>query len=467
MKKLKLLLAAVGFFLFLWTGFHLCMNWWGNREWQRVRAELGAKGELLEFAELQPRPVRDDENIALAPFFLSLRGTDGKKIAAQLEETVSAVELPGDPSEEDVLTVACKFNPEFQGTVNDAWKIIFLRLNQVAPLLDQVSQDLKRPVGVWPLESDNATEALHFVYDSPTASVASSLLELYFVRGLGAVATGDANAAIDSVVVLLQMNGLLQALGPLQAWGLGALAVYRAERIIFKALTRGLWTSEEMRVIVGQLGKVDLVSAAARAWRIERCAFAAETNEDLLARMLFGFGKFRMARSQPYRPTSEIMANMSFFQSASKILRPEGLRDLERAKFFEMTQGWIESLEARLPTESEGQSKYPSYFHLRFFIQPLEHERWAYLCGANNAFAFAFQEELECTRLAVAISEYRLDHGRLPEKLEDLVPTYIGEILALPLTGGAPSFSSKENGSFQVGNVGIGGPPNSSDQSGN
>ena len=180
MKKLKLLFAAAGLFLFLWTSFHLCVNWWGNRAWERVCAELGDRGELLEFADLQPPPAPDDKNVAQAPFFLPLRGPDGAKLAAQLEETASAVKLPGNFCDTDILSVASECNPDFQGTVKDAWKTILQRLDPVEPLLGQASQDLARPLVVWPRESDNAKGALCFVYDSPTASALSSLAKLYF-----------------------------------------------------------------------------------------------------------------------------------------------------------------------------------------------------------------------------------------------------------------------------------------------
>lgn len=451
MKKLRLLFTAVGFFLFLWAGFHLCVNWWGNRTWERVRAELGARGEPVEFVDLLPPLVPDDKNVAQAPFFLSLRGPDGAKVAAQLEEAANAFKLSGSFSDEDILTAASKRNPDFQGTVKDAWGIILSRLDQVALLLDQVSQDLARPLTVWPRDSDNVKEALRFVYDSPTESALSSLAKIYFVRGLGAVASGDSNAAFDSVVALLRMNSVAQSFGPLQGCFLGALAVDRAEKVICEALARGLWTSDQMESIGGQLDNIDLISAAARSLRFERCAFAAETNEDLLTRMYFGLGKSHEMTS---------LGDRTAFQVASNVLRPQGLRDLERAKFFEITQSWIEGLETRRRVELEEKRKYPSFFYLRFFIQPLEHEKWAYFLEGNNNCAFAFQEELECTRLAVAVAAYRLDRGGFPQKLDDLVPAYIGQIPRLPLTGETPSFSVAGNGSFQVGNVEIGEPAN-------
>ena len=202
-----------------------------------------------------------------------------------------------------------------------------------------------------------------------------------------------------------------------------------------------------MESIVGELGNVDLVSSAARCLRFARCEFAAETNEDLLNRMFFGLGKSHEMKSQGSR---------TVFHVASNTLRPQGLRDLEKAKFFEITQSWIDSLETRRPADLETQRKYPSYFYLRFFIQPLEHEKWAYLYEGINICAFALQDELECTRLAVAVAEYRLDRGELPKKLDDMVPTYIGEIPTLVLTGAFPSFSIAGNGSFQVGGVKIG-----------
>jgi hypothetical protein len=47
---------------------HLVENWRGRREWQRVKAELEAKGESLDFDTFLKPPVPDDQNVMAHPY---------------------------------------------------------------------------------------------------------------------------------------------------------------------------------------------------------------------------------------------------------------------------------------------------------------------------------------------------------------------------------------------------------------
>src|SRR6185436_5554950 len=47
-------------------------NWRGRRAWNAYRAQLEARGEVLNFAAFIPKPVADDQNFAATPFFQHL-----------------------------------------------------------------------------------------------------------------------------------------------------------------------------------------------------------------------------------------------------------------------------------------------------------------------------------------------------------------------------------------------------------
>lgn len=51
----------------------------------------------------------------------------------------------------------------------------------------------------------------------------------------------------------------------------------------------------------------------------------------------------------------------------------------------------------------------------------------------------------DCGRIAVAMTRYRLDHGKLPEKLEDLIPQYLKTIPVDPFDGKPLRLAEKED----------------------
>jgi hypothetical protein len=59
--------------------------------------------------------------------------------------------------------------------------------------------------------------------------------------------------------------------------------------------------------------------------------------------------------------------------------------------------------------------------------------------------------QLDLARTALAVERYRLAKGRLPERLEELVPAFLERVPVDPWNGGnALSYRIKENGEFVV-----------------
>ncbi len=61
-------LGGVAVFVGLMIGFHLVENWRGHREWARVKAELEAKGEILDYESFRQPRVPDEQNVIQHPF---------------------------------------------------------------------------------------------------------------------------------------------------------------------------------------------------------------------------------------------------------------------------------------------------------------------------------------------------------------------------------------------------------------
>jgi hypothetical protein len=54
--------------------------------------------------------------------------------------------------------------------------------------------------------------------------------------------------------------------------------------------------------------------------------------------------------------------------------------------------------------------------------------------------------ELQCTRLTIAAERFRLGTGRLPDSLDELVPTYVDAIPTDPFDGQPMRFTKTEQG---------------------
>jgi tRNA A-37 threonylcarbamoyl transferase component Bud32 len=122
--------AAYGAALFLGLvlALHLVENWRGRREWERVKAELAAQGESLDYASFLKPPVPDDQNVMEHPFMKAhfIKGNPGpgiegppfertgtygqpylmeylKKLPRTRTEAESVVSLVGDTGSRDTI----------------------------------------------------------------------------------------------------------------------------------------------------------------------------------------------------------------------------------------------------------------------------------------------------------------------------------------------------------------------------
>src|SRR5512134_1298204 len=65
------LLVVVGIGVLVALAFAI-ETWRAKHAWERYRAELEARGEVLDLAKLAPPPVPDDQNFAMTPLLKPL-----------------------------------------------------------------------------------------------------------------------------------------------------------------------------------------------------------------------------------------------------------------------------------------------------------------------------------------------------------------------------------------------------------
>ncbi|MCL2512057.1 MAG: hypothetical protein FWF09_08410, partial [Bacteroidales bacterium] len=67
------------------------------------------------------------------------------------------------------------------------------------------------------------------------------------------------------------------------------------------------------------------------------------------------------------------------------------------------------------------------------------------------------QATLHQAVIACAIERYRLEHGRIPERLGDLVPTYLAKIPSDPCDGQPMRYKPEGDGNAVIYSIGING----------
>src|SRR5688572_25043623 len=70
-KTMRRLFVTIAVFVTVIALFRVEETWRGRRAWLAYKAELEAKGEVLDFEKLVPKAVPDEENFALVPLFAS------------------------------------------------------------------------------------------------------------------------------------------------------------------------------------------------------------------------------------------------------------------------------------------------------------------------------------------------------------------------------------------------------------
>lgn len=262
----------------------------GREEWERVRAEMEARGETFDFAKLAPPKVPDDENFAMTPLLRPLldyefnpethsktwRDSAGKERAkairldaefqmilrlkswqegefVSLEEWAAwfrqsnAYEVPpGAPAAEAVLGALRKFDPE----------------------IDEISRAAQRPFGRFPVHYHEGPYAVlgHL-------SVLTNVSKIIVLRASARLKAGDAAGALEDVLTLFRIQWLMrEQITVLDHLVTISLFDYSMQPV-WEAWSKRLWSDEQWDKVEGALSQLDFLAGYQRAMRAE-AAFA-------------------------------------------------------------------------------------------------------------------------------------------------------------------------------------------------
>jgi len=431
---LKLLMLAAGLVCVLAFGWWLyCQhqNEVGRSEWARVKADLEAKGEQLDWASFIPEPVADADSFMRTPFMEGVVYRDSydpilrrRLTAIDAGSLTTHMRTPDDPKPSDLPAMART-----------------LRMN-LAPGRQWASTNVAAMIIEWmqPLEADFAElrAAARLPYSqlrlAATNAAAPYLPNFVAVRVLaqqfGVLAAahleaGQSQLALDDLRVNLALSRALEDQGLLVSYMIAVAIDGLTIGPIVHGLRARRWNDEQLVELDRMLATIDLPAKFPQVIRSERAA----ANE-------------RFGESLPLRIIGPVPAGpLTAWEEKLSRFRPEGWVLGAQAMFNEFMEVYVP-----LYDPDTGLAHKPALMRLNERAEELAtswHPRDRFAASMIPNFSRAFetvakhQTWINQARLAIAIERYRLKHERLPAALPELVPVFIAK-LPHDLIGGEP-----------------------------
>jgi hypothetical protein len=414
------------------------VGWSGARRWAEVRQMLAQEGESLDFREIAPDAVPDEENFCAIPPLKDLASSSGQKddksdLNLKFIRLVKAA-LPDSDSKAgprpkflqgaslgkatDMKALADWFRKEGSlpappDSGNPAGDVL-AALSGKDGLVSELALGLSRPESQWTpaWKTRVLTEPL---YNTPLPyySVAKGLITMLCLRSAAAARAGDAAQAQESVLIALRINQAYVR----EPFLIGTLVACAGSTVIsgaaWELCDTHSGTAEDFRALQEALSKFDYRASYLYARRSELAdntdaiAYMERTRDlSLLQQINFGPSQNGIA-SAALRiiPDGWFDGNLAAiagwnFDYGIKPLRDAGFPEL-LAKQKELEALLIEQMSElyRHPGESLALIAVPS------------------LTAANSRVVYA-QSIVNETIAACALERYRIEHNSYPDTLE-------------------------------------------------
>ena len=430
MKKSTLLFIPA----FLITGialFYAWTDWSGARQLKESLAMLDAKKETRRFEDFLPAPVPDERNVAAAPIFkefcdaLRLKQNDSR--LAKLKEPWTNSDLKQEEGESWLHFQARKIDPSFKGDENAAGKIILKSLAQLDPTIKEISEALKRPDAVWPLDYSIAPYSIQL----PQLSILNRTARIFYAKALAEMATGAPEKSFEDTQTLLAIARASKEPPFLICELVEVASLNLVANVIHQALNEGSWSNSQLAMISAELPQFRLMSQYANALRVERACLASySTAEEIKESFLLQ--KSAADQDVPIFVWKESL-NLAIYR-----LRPSGWENDDRALSIVILQRMIDSLNngdrlSSIKIWDEVQRK--NNLHgwqftktpITLLVMPPYGEAVKKICQT--------QTRLNVLSAACAVERFRLANHQLPASLDELVPSLLTSVPKDPMTG--------------------------------
>ena len=273
----------------------------------------------------------------------------------------------------------------------------------------------------------------------PPDSDISIVVKILYLDALLRMHEGDPEGAFRSCEAILNVGGLFDDIPSLYCHNRRAHWRSGVCRRLERALAQGAPPADALARLQGRVGEeaevpISLICGRAERVRLDRYLEAVRDGTIPVTRLQ------RAIRHPHYAPPkhqgwAEKLESYSLDYSARAVVKT-------RASVLRRMNALVEIL--KKPAEKQAEP-------LKAWQAAVSRDSLAVrtLCDPGNHLAWAGwrdQAEMRCTAAALAVERYRLKHGRWPERLDDLAPTFLKAVPADPFDGKPLRYRHDEQG---------------------
>jgi hypothetical protein len=422
-RKLRFALIALAAFALTVAFFYGEENWRGKRAWEKCKAELEAKGAILDWNKLIPPPVPDGQNFFKAPKMAEWFVKHSQSMTNELTEQLRNPD-----------TTATNFN-EIAASKYLAWS------DQFEPDFDLLREALKRPYarmdGNYAVPSEGPVP--NFVCDRAIAQTLAQRAHCYLLLG-------EPGQALPELTLMRDMRHLLECAPTGKPMTLVAaminvqVAGFYTD-VIADGLQKHIWQEPQLVALQSQLADTKLAPDVVEGFRVEQSAVSG----------------YRLSEGMLYDKTNlwQKLESKVFwlFDVAPRgwtcqnmVVAAENYQKLCRSVDLSNDVMDPHKIDTAIHEVGQTLNSHSPFVLLGRMVTP-NFSRAAQITAHNQTMVNEAQ-------IVCALERYHLAHGEYPATLDALAPQFI-EKIPHDIIGGQPlHYRRTDDGKFLLYSVG-------------
>ena len=447
----------------------------------QYRAELKAKGDLVELSQAGPPPVAPDrDGRALLMQAIELLKNDSSLLTTNYATSMKMV-APGR------AMIASRQSQVTDFETTNSWEEVAAAVQQNQKALDLLSRMVERPAVDFKMQYGIGLEDVSSFAVLNLSSVKKSVQYLA-LAGLADLHAGDSAAAVTKTRSMLALTAAVQDERLMISELVSMAMVSYANSLTWEILQSRNITEAQLDVLQSDYEKLNFLTGYEHALTMEQCcgditlahwrhsnaALQTELDDWTSARAKFGL------TDAPPGPLVRARQALQMFLWRYWWSYSDELRSLHGHEILQQTvrdikgpDGCLDAFqhqEAGLKglglTKMEDEPGSPTYAY-SLFAEPVELHTFlsksiSVIAGAGQR-VMMFETARQIVITAIALKRYQLQHGQWPDQLAELVPQYLQAIPQDAMTGQPLPYHRKSDGTFLLYSVGDDGVDNGGD----
>jgi len=464
-------------------------DWRGWHAWHQFKREWEARGEKLDYANILPPAVPDEQNFALAPIWVeSIKATLGPQRARLwygdkfpdhgrtnfterlLLETWHQRENLDAPSRGDwkraertdlkawqagyratnritdarLVTNDFPVAPQPQSPAQD----VLLALSPHAAAIEELRQASRLAYSRFPLDYDAEDPFSILLPHLAALKRASQVLQL---RAVAELENGQREQAFDDVKLALRLTDSLRT-EPIMISQLVRIAMLELTlQPVWEGLAEHRWSEAQMVALDAELAKLDFLADDKIAQKSDIFFSAEEANylrrhreyANQFAQMGFRYPMDARFKFALYR----FMPGGWFYQSALK----NGRTQME---YWPAVNHDTMTISPTLIRRADAAANSDvNFFDPLDSLKKMFNEDFLFMGNFLKQIAYG-QASTDLARTAMALERYRLAHGDFPESLDALAPQFIAQVPRDVIGGQSLKYRRTADGQFVLYSIG-------------